>query len=302
MTRINDFEEIIKLAQSEITEPYKMNFNLNVEFGIDLLNNPIKDAIKLATDFQNPKCPKNLYMNHGEYIHRNKDGIENIISELKAKHASNRAIISLINQCDIVNSGDKPIPSFMILQFSLEDRTLYVTLYFKALEVSKFLRINIEETRMILKKIDDSLVGKIENINLTIFAFRAYIKEDINVLERPELDQKTSQEIFKLLKEDPNVSLIPLIEAKKHSSTKIEYQSFQFIRDWIEDEDADIKNFIHDKLKRPMILEYIKKIIEIMQHIEGLRCKISHGTEVNEVEKLYREEMEKLIREIRNDS
>lgn len=299
---IDSLETIIKLAQSEITQPHKMNFNLNVEFGIDLLNHPITSVTKLATDFQNQECPKNLYMNHGEYIHRNKDGIKNVITELQTKVDSNRAIISLINQCDIVGSGDEPIPSFMILQFRLENKTLYVTLYFRALEVSKFLRINIEETRMILKEIYDSFVSKIENINLTIFAFRAYIKENINVLERPELDQKTEQEIFKLLKQDPNTSLIPLIEEKKQLSTKIEYQSLQIICNWLEDEDDDIKNFINDKLKRPIVLSHIKQIIGIMQNIEGLRCKISHGVDLDVEEKKYSAMMDALIREIRNDS
>ena len=41
-------------------------------------------------------------MNHGEYIHKFGNGINNVIKQLKEKQASNRAIISLINQENIM--------------------------------------------------------------------------------------------------------------------------------------------------------------------------------------------------------
>jgi thymidylate synthase len=99
--------------------------------------------VSLAKDYQNPVKPPSLYINHGEYI--TSDGIVHIINELKLKQTSNRALLSLINQEDIIGSGDNPIPSFMVLQFSLEGEELYVTTYFRALEVANFLNVNLEE-------------------------------------------------------------------------------------------------------------------------------------------------------------
>ena len=83
-----------------------------------------------------------LHINHGSYIG---DGLEHIIDELKNKPSSNRALFSLISQKDISKSGDNPIPSFMIFQTCIDDNILYCSVYFRALEVSTFLRINTEE-------------------------------------------------------------------------------------------------------------------------------------------------------------
>ncbi len=81
--KIDNLETIISLAKEQITESYKINFNLNVEFDIDVIKNSIEDKEELAQDFQNPVCPNNLYINHGTYIHRNKDGIKNVINDFK---------------------------------------------------------------------------------------------------------------------------------------------------------------------------------------------------------------------------
>ena len=297
---ITSFEEIIKLSKSEIvSDEYKMNFNIKVEFDIDLIENSLNDVHDLAVDFQNPKCPDNLHMNHGEHIHKKNDGIQNIIDELKNKKNSNRAIISLINQEDIVGSGDNPIPSFMILQFSIENNnTLYLTLYFRALEVSKFLRINIEEIRIIIENIKTEIVN-IDKVFLNIIAFRAYVEEDINPLQRAELDLLISKKIFGILKKEPK-ELIKLLEEKKTSSTIIEYKSYQDIIEWMEDTDS--ADDIHKGIMKPIIKKLFKDIVEISIEIEDIRTKSSHSHDINSKQCNYKDKLDELIKELRNDN
>jgi len=298
--KIEDFERIIELSKSNIMSgKYKINFNIKVNFDIKLIENSLKDVNQLAIDFQNPKCPDNLYMNHGEYIHKKENGIDNVIKELKEKKTSNRAIISLINQEDIVGSGDNPIPSFMILQFSIENSNhLYVTAYFRALEVSKFLRINIEEIRIIIENVKTEIVD-IDKVFLNIIAFRAYIKEDINPLQRAQLDLLTSQKIFAILKKKPK-ELVKLLEEKKTSSTIIEYKSYQDIIEWMEDTDS--ADDIHKDIMKPIINKLFKDIVDISIEIEDIRTKSSHSHDIDSKQNNYKNKIDELIRELQNDT
>ncbi len=296
---ISNLEEIIKLSKESINDNYKLNFSIKVNFDIALIDNKILDVHDDALAFQAPKCPNNLQMNHGEYIHKNKDGIKNVINELNAKDTSNRAIISLINQDDIIGSGDKPIPSFMILQFSIEnDNELYVTTYFRALEVSKFLRINVEEIRMIIEKIKSEIL-KISKVNLNILAFRAYKKENINPLKRAEIDLLKSNEIFGLLKTNKS-KFIDLLEEKKTKSTVIEYQSFQYIFDWLNDSYS--KDDIHKDINKLLVKSKFQELIELSKEIKDLREKTSHSPQIDEKQEKYIKLIDDITMEIRNDS
>lgn len=300
---IIDLEDISKKAKERIgSSSYLINFDLKVRFRKNLINNRMNGVYKDAFDFQNPSRPDTLYMNHGEYIHKCGDGINNVINQLKEKHASNRAIISLINQEDIMESKDNPIPSFMILQFSIEENTkLYLTTYFRALEVSKFLRINTEEIRQIIEKI---LVDNIQlnEIYLNIFAFRSYIDSDINPLKKPEIDTFDKQGILQyLLNTQTNLNkLIDLLNEKNTSSTVIKYFSFQNILNWIED--SRYCSIIHSDLKKPLVSKYLKHIIDILIDLERLRKQTSHNELIDEKQKLYKSTLNQLIEVIRDDS
>lgn len=294
--KINSFEDIIELSKSEIETEYKMNFNIKVNFDINLIQNSIEDVHNLALDFQNPECPDNLHMNHGMYIHS--DGIDNVISELKNKKNSNRAIISLINQKDIIGSGDNPIPSFMILQFSIENNEqLYVTVYFRALEVSTFLRVNIEEIRIIIQSIHNNFID-LKNVSLNIISFRAYIRENISILERAKLDQLTQIKILGKLKKEPT-ELIELIQKKMKTSTVIEYESFKTILECITDDDS--KKDINIAYTKPLIITILKEIIKISKELKINREKSSHSIQIDEYQKQYKTKLTELIKVIRND-
>lgn len=301
--RITDLEDISRKAIEKINgSSYLINFDLKVTFNKNLVNNCMSGVYQDALDFQSFTCPDTLHMNHGEYIHKCGDGINNVINQLKEKHASNRAIISLINQKDIMESKDNPIPSFMILQFSIEDNTkLYLTTYFRALEVSKFLRINTEEIRQIIEKVLSQNI-KLNEIYLNIFAFRAYSDLDINPLKKPKIDICDKQSILKyLLTTQSNLDeLINLLQEKKTSSTVIQYLSFQNIIDWIEDE--NFSSLIHTNIKQPLVIQILKEIIEISKKLEKLREKTSHNELINSEQELFKIKLEQLIEVIRNDS
>jgi hypothetical protein len=300
---ITDLEDISIKAKEKIgSDAYLINFDLKVTFKKNLINNCMSSVYQDALDFQNPVCPDTLHMNHGEYIHKCGDGINNVINQLKEKHASNRAIISLINQENIMESKDTPIPSFMILQFSIEDSTkLYLTTYFRALEVSKFLRINTEEIRQIIEKILAKNI-QLNEIYLNIFAFRAYIDLDINPLKKPKIDTYDKQDILKyLLKEQSNLNeLIELLNEKNTSSTVIRYLSFQNIIDWIND--SNFNSIIHSDLKKPLVNQYFKEIVDILVELEKLREQTSHNELIDEKQKLYKNNLNQLIKVLRNDS
>jgi len=141
---VTSLTDIISNAEVYIgTHPHILNFILQSKFNISILKNETFLAeAELARDFQNPVKPDSLDINHGEYIKEN--GVQHLIDELKKKKNSNRALISLINQEDIIESKDNPIPSFMVVQCYIEEHNkLYFTIYFRALEVSKFLKINL---------------------------------------------------------------------------------------------------------------------------------------------------------------
>lgn len=297
--KINSFNQIIKIAQSEIHNEYKLNFNVKVKFDIELINKEIESIHSLAVSFQKKVCPSNLYMNHGTYIHKKDNGIQNIIDELKTKQNSNRAIISLISQEDIVGSGDNPIPSFMILQFSIENsKDLYVSVYFRALEVTRFLEVNIEEIRIIIESLKKEFLN-INKVFLNIIAFRAYKKENISVLERAKLDQLSQIKIFGILKKEP-AHLVKLLEEKSKTFTVIEYESYSEILECIEDDNSQEE--INKAYKKPIVKNILRKLIEISKELKKDREKSSHSKQINKSQKKYKKKLDDLIKELRNDS
>lgn len=294
--KIDDFEQIIAqaIAQAqEAPESYKLNFSLKVSFPVKMVfSAQLDDASSLATAFQEYDCPPSLYINHGSYI--TPQGIAHVVKELKEKHTSNRAIISLINQCDIIDSGDSPIPSFMVIQFSVENTEhLYVTAYFRALEVSRFLRVNIEEIRMLCKNIADEL-KHIATINLNIFAFRAYEKEGINTLEIPEIERMDSVRLLKRLEHTPS-QFAGLLREKAKYSTVIDGHDLREIERIVTD--VDIQKDFHEILRARAFTQQLGEAIKLTEELRQLRESASHYSQLEELFERYQEALEKLAKE-----
>lgn len=296
--KITNQQEIISNAKEKIGDnPYILNFNLQSRFDISILEDEtFPEEARLAQDFQNSSKPDALYINHGEYIKEN--GIEHLINMLKGNKNSNRALISLINQDDIIESADNPIPSFMVVQCSVEDNdTLYLTIYFRALEVSKFLKINLEEIRLIIQQIHKEFID-LKNVNLTIFAFRAYINDTINPLIRPELELLSESRLLKIMEKEAKAELVPLLEEKKSvDSTIVDDDSFKKILRIIDDEKVNIDIPAH--LKSTYMKKIFSSIIEIGDAIKDLRAKDSHNPGIDTRYTDYKAKIEELINEIR---
>lgn len=293
---IEGFESIIDLAKELVNgtqSEYRLNFSLKVQFDINLVNKPqLIDVAKEAEEWQNPKQPEHLHINHGKYI--TDKGVNYIIEELQRKSHSNRALMSLINQDDILESGDNPIPSFMVLQFSIEEKELYITAYFRALEVSKFLRINIEEIRLIAKKIYNEITN-LSTIKLNIFAFRAYEKENQSTLKRQEIELLEERHILINMQKNAK-KIITLLKEKKEESTVVENQSLQYIYKIIID--PEVNNSIEQCFKGPLISELLKRCLETSQELIDLRKKTSHSDRIKEINAEYLDLLEKFIGEL----
>ncbi|MSN26316.1 MAG: hypothetical protein GJV46_10670 [Geobacter sp.] len=294
---ISSLRECVQLAESIVEESakeYCINFSVKVRFPISLvLVSELKDVEQLAEDFQNPEKPDHLYLNHGEFI--TPLGVPHVIEELRNKHNGNRAIISLISQNDILKKGDDPIPSFMILQFSLEaDNTLYVTTYFRALEVSKFFRINIEEIRIICNQIYSQL-KKIEFVNLHVIAFRGYINPKINTLVRPKIESMRDGKILALLQDDVG-QLADLLKEKLYDTTFVENNSLKYIKENIND--PTVNKRINGTLTNPHFKTLVDACLDSAEQLSSIRIISSHHTDIKPISDKYLENLSLLIAEV----
>lgn len=290
------FEEIHSYALELLQKnPNQLNFSLHVAFPIDIVKKPeLRDVSADAENFQKIDKPDHLHINHGMFIKEN--GIQNLINELKEKKNSNRAIISLIDQDDIIGKGDNPIPSFMIIQAAIENNTLFLTTYFRALEISSFLRINLEEIRMILNQIY-SCFDEIESVNLHIFAFRAYIQKDINPLKRAQIELLDEAVLLKKLENPIKKGLIPLLEEKlRTKTTVVDDNSFTLILGILKNPLAN--EDIHPILKSEYTKKIVQEIIDTSFEIQKLRSVNSHSPRIDDLYSTYSAQIQKLIDEI----
>jgi len=296
---IQSLKEIVNKAKDYIgQEEFVLNFYLPVQFSPQLLEeSAFNTQEELARKFQAYPKPDDMYINHGEYIKDN--GIDHMIKCLKEKRNTNRALISLIDQDDIINSGDNPIPSFLILQTNIDDDKLFLTVYFRALEISTFLKINLEEIRMISSKILQKFDGlyQINQIELHIFAFRAYIKEDINTFIRPKIEMLDRATLLKKLEKKPHEIANLLVDKIQTISTIIDDNSFQKILNILEDETKS--EDLNDIFKSTYFKILVKKIIEQSNRLKELREKDSHHKYFNQVHKEYQTLIKELIDEIK---
>ncbi|WP_217544424.1 hypothetical protein [Vibrio metschnikovii] len=267
---VHSLEAIASEACERIAaNQYEINLLLAYELPTQaIIENPLLDVQETAKQWAADVCPDNLYFNHGQY---KVGGVDNIINELKEKPSSNRAIYSLIDQKTIMDSGDKPIPSFMIFQSILDDNTLYCNVYLRALEVSKFLRINLEEIRLNISKISESTL-RFSKVRLVILACRAHHVPNFNSLEKPKLDLMTQYQIMKMMKdnsEDFSRNLRKMSEVQ----TVLSSQSIKHILEIVEGE-WTCEN-------KSRLVSLLKETISAIDELIKLRKQHSHDTRVN---------------------
>ncbi|MCY1289187.1 hypothetical protein D9M68_570740 [compost metagenome] len=290
--KIESLEEIIDQASKEIPhDNYTINHILSFAIPVKTITEkPLLDVANEASLWASKECPNELHINHGQYIG---NGLDHIISELTHKRTSNRALFSLIDQSTISESGDNPIPSFMIMQCALHQEVLYCTSYFRALEVTTFLRINIEEIRQKIQKIYES-IPHFKTVNLTIFAFRAYSNENINTLKIPELDRTPEAMIMKLLGREPR-KIAELLKEKCKDSTIVVTTSTERIISCLNVlEDSEVK------FNRLQALHLAKEALDTAHNLKQRRASNSHHEDLGELNKALQEKTQRLAEVIQN--
>lgn len=248
------------------------NFIMAYEFSSELLTgDAIRDCTEQAELWRQDEVPKSLHINHGSRV---KGGFEHVVKELRSKPTSNRALLSFLSQNEINGSGDNPIPSFMILQVSILNGVLYCTAYFRALEVSSFLRINVEEIRLRLRDIylDQSAF---ESVCLVIHAFRAYNRPDASTLKKPELDLLSGPKIMQLVTKAPT-TFCKLLEEKALDATVFSSGSLQTLLESVE---LATDGALH--AYSPQLIALLTEAIKLTDELNGLRVKHSHHADID---------------------
>lgn len=255
----------------------------------DLKKLEITDARAEAAKWRSETCPRDLYFTHAQFY---TDGVKHIIAELTKKPTSNRALYSLINQDDIRDSGDDPIPSFMSLQCQINGDVLYCACYFRAIEVSKFLKINLEEIRQTLVEIFDG-VPNFKKVDLTIFAFRAYNDSDRLPLRRPELEVLYDDELQALLiSSEPNhlKKLSSMLRELHGAVTTASAEKLKTLKRILSNDNLKIQI----GSKKALFIDQLDAAIEETIKLIELRKRGSHGTAVDMATQAYQRAIEEL--------
>ena len=153
-----------------------------------------------ALEWQAAIRPSGYHFNHGEYIHRHGDSVAYLIDQLVNKRSGNRACISLVDNKDIMSSGDGRLPSLLLIQggISEEDpKRLFLTAYFRALEVGTFLPINFAEILVIAKRVRER-IPSLSLMEVTVHAFRAHHVPNFSTHRISLLDMADPREIQRL--------------------------------------------------------------------------------------------------------
>lgn len=284
---ISSLEEIVNHAEQEIGENFKINYLMSYNISMaDLKSKPLEDVTTEAELWAAPEKPAELQINHGEFI---KDGLDHIISELNYKKDSNRALFSLISQKHISDTGDTPIPSFMVLQCTIDNNRLYCTAYFRALEVSKFLRVNLEEIRLKICKIHEELLS-FGDVAITIFAFRAYVNKNINTLRIPKIDRINPIELFVTLQENPQ-EVARMLREKCQASTFILTDSISHLI-------VAIQNWKSEKHQKILINNNAEEAMEIAKKLLHLRERSSHDPGIEALNRELHEKINAIAKEL----
>lgn len=271
-------------------------FNWSLDFecaAAELDGMEISDVRDIASMWRSETPSPQLYFTHRQYY---KNGIQHIIEELQSKPTSNRALYSLISQDQINESGDGPLPSFLVLQCQLDDGNLYCTCYFRALEVHSFLRVNLEEIRQTLSEICHAL-GTVKSIRLKIFAFHAYIDKSRLPLQKPEIETLLDDEIQIMLMagaQDPVKRLDRLLLELRNATTIVSSGKLVSLKRIIERDAPNAR--LHDSIitLRPLLRDQLTAAIAAATKLLEIRTRASRGPSAEAGLREYQESLDKL--------
>ena len=249
------------------------------------------DYFKLGEMWEATEIPPQLYFNHGVFLKTEEDdGIDFLVKELKKKPTSNRIILPAYNMQKVIDSLEDTIylPSLVSLQFGIVDGTLTVHMYFRALEASRFLKINICEIYYILTQLENKgiIFGRVD---IVISAFKVQKRDKFNCFLKAEIDELDSIGICAKVMDGKIDEISELIQEKcdaMETITKMDgisniYHSME--KSNKSDRGEDYPDEILNNLRNTL------KTYEKLDEIHHLR------SEITEEEKQYEEEICKLL-------
>ncbi len=291
----NELYEMHEAAIKDLSEGHRFNWTLERIFeASDLKKMELVDVADEAAKWRSPFASAELYFSHRQYYG---DGVQHIIQELKDKPTSNRALYSLLGQSAISGSGDKPIPSFMSLQCQIDGDTLYCTCCFRALEVGKFLRVNLEEIRQTLVEIHMG-VPRFSKVHLTIFAFHAYVDANRRPLTRPEIEVISIIQLLTLLTKGATVppvkKLVALLDELSETLSAVSPRPLQSLIDILSVDTPGIA--LDDELlsKKAQLLNTLPLTLKAAEDLAQLRKSASRGEPMNASISEYRASLARL--------
>ena len=251
----------------------RFNWHCDLDIpAMDLDRLKMLDVFEEAAQWRLKDPPLDMYFSHGQYYG---DGIQHIIEELKLKPTSNRALYSLLAQGHISESGDDPIPSFLTFQCSIEHSVLYCTASFRALEVSRFLKINLEEIRQNLVEICNALPAVV-TVHLHIFAFHAYVRTAAAAaLRRPKIDVTSEAQLLRLIQKGDVRTLDELLGGFERSTTVVSSKSLEALLGILQMPDAGLHTGVQSK--RGLLEPQLGRAIEACRELTASRKGASRG-------------------------
>ncbi len=242
---------------------------------------------QVAADWQEPSAPPHLYFNHGEYIHRYNDPWDFLLHELTRRTDPTRACLSLVDMHDILASREGFLPSFLLLQFGFPegDRSvLSASAYFRALEVSAFLPINIAEICQYIRRLKES-IPEIERFLLTIFAYKAHYVQRFSCFRKPLLEAETPVGISVAVAKRDLPTLREYLESKIHDeSSVVSAEGLRYLVDAVVKCKEDFPE---------AFVRFLGEALQEMESAERARKAISYGPEVAELNRRVRAHLAK---------
>jgi hypothetical protein len=294
------YEKVLGDTRQNDGSIYNLKINIISEYNQfkDEISSYFSDDIDKAKDWQAETVPENLYYNHGKYMKSDGNrGMDFVIDELKNKATSSRAIIPLIDFDDVYDSGDNFLPSLDIIQFGFaneEKSKIYVTIYLRALEVNHFLKINLCEIYVMLEEIIEE-IRSIEEVNITILAFRAQYKEKYGCFRKAQIDSITESKLMIFLIDEDFEKIIDLLNEKLElRETVIQDKGLKKLKNALDT--------IYEKNKcSKQLLALTADVIDKLNSLKSERKKTSNYSEIRETEKLLEDSIKNLIEGFKNE-
>jgi len=289
--KTDDLDAIWNDAKNACKEGLVFNLLLAYEFEIRLIeSNFVKLHEKQAEAWQSEQPHPKFNFSHGQHF-KGDSGLKYVVDELRAKSSSRRALLSLIDMDDIMGTGDKAIPSFMVAQFGHTGDVLYVTEYFRALEVGSFLPINLAEMALMVRRILQGGLARPKTVRLLLLAFQAHFTPHFHCLEKADLDVVTGAEIGAAVATQDRKRLLGWLDDKKNR-----YES-EVLTNGLEEMVGIVRQY-SAKYPRTFLTHLNHSLLSLKQ-LKALRASHSDEKITQAEHEKYVEHLEGAIRELR---